>query len=211
MLVVLPWLAGSRVACAETVELSGQPATRRFGDENTLVLGGSVDLGRLTYDNAATSRTSFNFAPRAAWFVVERMSLGASLLFDYYRSDSGNPVFPLKESTVRYGGGATLGYDIPVSRLASMWFTFGAYFTRLEADVEAPSGTRLVHGQVIPLSDYEENIVSVDFFAPILLHPVPHLFLGAGPQVFADVVHTTEDTDTKRLYVGLSTIIGGWL
>jgi hypothetical protein len=207
-------LALSRVASAEVGEAedpgqSASPPLKRFGAEDTLVLDGSVDLGRLTYDDSKSKRLSLNFAPSASWFVADHFSLGASLQLGYVHDEVPSAAFDSTHRTV--GGGIGIGYDIPVSRFASMWFRFGGYLWHVSADLtQPPGGFRVVSGTPIS-GDYAETVVGMSFFAPILFHPARHVFMGIGPVAFSDVLHTIDEADAKRLYVGLSTIVGGWL
>ncbi len=46
----------------------------------------------------------------------------------------------------------------------------------------------------------------------VLHHPASHFFVGIGPSVSEDIVHTTDrGPQNRRTAYGASTIIGGWL
>ena len=57
-----------------------------------------------------------------------------------------------------------------------------------------------------------EKLVVAQIFAPFLIHPVRHFFLGIGPDFFVDLVHISgsSSSENRRIFFGASSIVGGW-
>jgi hypothetical protein len=65
-------------------------------------------------------------------------------------------------------------------------------------------------GRFIPVGDSRESAIFTYFYAPILLHPVSHFFLGFGPSLYVDLAHTVNDMPNRRTALGASSTLGGW-
>jgi hypothetical protein len=47
-------------------------------------------------------------------------------------------------------------------------------------------------------------------YAPVLIHPTRHFFLGIGPDVFVDLSRKVDEAMQKRSSWGASSVVGGW-
>jgi len=54
-----------------------------------------------------------------------------------------------------------------------------------------------------------QNAIVFRLYAPFLLHVGAHAFVGIGPDVYLDVIHTGPKI-ADRSFVGLSATAGGW-
>ena len=105
--------------------------------------------------------------------------------------------------------------NFPLGNVISIWPTvsLGAWYSH--SVLEAPSagylttisGTRVTIGTS---TGVDETVVVTELYAPILVHPVSHLFIGAGPNLLTDLSHTVGATSNNRSFMGLTTTIGGW-
>jgi len=86
--------------------------------------------------------------------------------------------------------------------------------TQATVSFEAPNSgfSTSVGGTAVQSSaDVHETFVDIDVFAPILIHPAAHFFLGLGPEMFRDISHSVDSVSNKRTFYGVSSVVGGWL
>jgi len=177
-------------------------AAAEFGDAGQVVIAVDVPfqqeasqfgLVRSSVSMGYGTSTIVVVRPSADWFITPHVSLGA--LIGYARGDVafGDAGLSSESSVTELSVGVRAGYDVHMSELVSIW-------GRLELIYAHISGAG--SGYDLPV------IVNV----PILLHPVPHFFLGAGPMFSRDLVHNVGGNDVaKTTNYGLQGIIGGYL
>jgi hypothetical protein len=176
-------------------------STRRadvFGDAGQLVISGaaSLSLERTTFAEGngplPGPSTSLFIAPSADFFVLRGLTVGAR--FSYQHADtSGAPAENGLSIGPRVGYNFTLGDHFSIWPTASVtygetWFGAGSH----------------VQG------------VSVGGYAPLLYHPVPHFFVGLGPNIQASVTATSStpqgSADEPRwIQYGVAFAAGGWV
>jgi hypothetical protein len=89
---------------------------------------------------------------------------------------------------------ARVGYDFPLGELFSFWPKAGlGLATHSQSD--GPTANRLF----------------VHAFAPFLVHPAPHFFLGLGPRAERDLSSKWDGRDANRgTDIGITSVVGGW-
>jgi hypothetical protein len=128
------------------------------------------------------STTTIDLAPAVDYFVMDHLSVGGFLRFDYSHFPSGH--------ATAFGIGPRVGYDIPFSGLFSVWPKLGFSFaTSSTSQPNQPSET--------------SNNFALNIFVPVMLHPAEHFFIGFGPAFDVDLTGTVKNTTIAgRLTIG---------
>jgi hypothetical protein len=180
---------------------------REFGNPGVIAIGGttSANFG-WTQDSppagaASTSVIDFNIAPDVQYFVIEGLSVGGTLLFDWNDPNKGS-------ATTTFGIGPTVGYNYWLSPGSlSLWpqvsFLFETVSQPTNQPAPAPSSTSLTE-------------MSLNAYVPLLIHPVEHFHFGVGPYVSIPLSSKesagsqSADFD-KFTSVGIRFEVAGWL
>jgi hypothetical protein len=168
-----------------------------FGSAGQLVLSSDVQgsLQVQTSDIASTV-TTITVGPAADYFLLRSFSVGAHALWEH-TGVSGVP------STDAWIAGVRVGYALRLGGSFSFWPRANVDFqhTSLLTLGTAPDGG-------IESGEISSDGVAIGVFAPFLFHPVPHFFVGAGPN--AQAVVATSGPDKPAVY-GLMFTLGGWI
>lgn len=197
------WGGGSDEPAAEGASTSHAPA---FGESGQVVFSGEFGIGgaKTWYAGTGTSTEALSIAPGVDYFVARHVSVG--IAFDYGSSKTtGLRPDGIRTTTKAAGGGGSLrlGVDIPFTSWLSFYprggFRFGTRVVDTRAGTEG-------YG-------YDEGLTTATLFAPLLVHPASHAFIGIGPYVAYDLVRQIKGTDasTPATSVGADLIVGGWL
>jgi hypothetical protein len=163
-----------------------------FGARGQLAI--SSDAG-LSISNTSTSgrggsTTRLELRPAVDYFIIDNLSLGGFLGLDYSKVPSGH--------STAFSIGPRVGYNIPLSRLFSIWPKAGLSFTSVSQTINAT-------GTDAETSTNSSNL-AVNLFVPVMLHPAAHFFLGFGPALDADLTG-----DVKSTTIAGRLTIGGWI
>lgn len=193
----------------EVAPASGQPKKKppRFGDAGTLVLTeeSAVSWQSVSYQGLDSSRNSFEIAGGFDWFFFRDQSLGfAAAYSDIHRQ--AFPPAPVASSGQSFGALVRYGFVLPFyswfSVYPRMTFSYSVAKTVVSADIVSAATTIQTH----------EHIVAAAITVPAMFHLATHFFVGLGPSVSEDIVHTQEHgPQTRRVAYGASTLLGGWL
>ena len=148
--------------------------------------------------------------PALDYFYTQNVSIGGSVFVRYANSTSGIGV---TTSTLTYGFHARVGSNIPLGKLTSFRPLGGLGVWRQQTSFEAPGPGYMgsIGGTPVELgSDVSETAIVIDFFGPLLIHPAPHFFVGLGPEIYEDLSHVVNSRSNKRLFIGISNVVGGW-
>lgn len=193
----------------------------RFGDAGTVALSGAfgIGLGWYDYDDGNVYTHAFNVSPELHVFVAENFSIGGSAYGAWSRSQGYSTRGSLDRDTrTTFGGALAFGYNVRLSRRVSFWPRVHLGFSTTSSTTESNVPSQ---SDEFPRSPdlgglYWERKVSGAYlyaFAPLLLHPVPHFFVGVGPTVYQDlgVVHENSyPAKNDRTSFGLTTTVGIW-
>jgi hypothetical protein len=202
------------IAERTTNEPLSAESLRRFGDRDELVLSGSFDvsLGRLGYSDTDSHSFAASFAPAFDYFVVENVTFGGSIVLRYYDEVALLNNSVLKTSATTYGAGVRVGYNIPFGEVVSWWLRGGVFAWRQRSKQSADYGASIVaDGTSVAFADHYETAAVFSIYAPLLVHPTSHLFLGFGPDIYTDFSHSVAEFENRRTFWGLSSVLGGWL
>jgi hypothetical protein len=172
---------------------SAQPAANpSFGEAGQLVLSSDAQASlQVQSGNGAGSLTTITLGPAADLFVIRSLSVGAHVLWQHTAA-SGAP------STDSLTAGLALGYAVRMTEAFSFWPKVS--FDYRHASTLALDPATLVEEEV------SSDAMVVGIFAPVLFHPVPHFFVGLGPNFQAAVIRSGSN-DTEY---GLMFTLGGW-
>ena len=166
-----------------------------FGRAGQFVPAGSVAISRSS--TGSDSSLDVLIAPEIGWFLADHFAAGVSLRYEITKVTVGG----VDQGTQTSAGVAPFAaYDLPLSPLVSIFPSAGLQFL-------SQPGDRKSWG--------------ITAFVPVLLHPVPHFFLGFGPTFFAEIVATvpavfapgvgSANSDTDKTWsFGARTTIGGY-
>jgi hypothetical protein len=190
--VVVCSLTLARVSAAQdpTVD-TGQGPSRAFGHARQLALSSDVAL---LIQRSSNDATTVQFAPAADYFVIDNFSIGGVILFDYTQAQNVD--------STRFSIGPRVGYNIRFTDMVGLWPKLGFSYTHtnISRDVEGSD-------EDVELSiSSPGNHISLNLFAPLMFHPVPHFFVGFGPFLDADL-----SGDNKTTTFGGRLTLGGWL
>lgn len=199
---------------AVTKELAPDP---RFGDPGQIALNGSLSasVGHLGYDSTDNTSTTVNVAPAFDYFSARNFSEGVTAFFRYGSSQSGGGRGGTSTSV---GATARVGHNVWLDDRLSFWpkLAFGVWHTWYSYSLAFASGVRssvTIDGLTIeigPSQKLSENVFFAEIEAPFLFHLAPHFYVGFGPDVFVDLVHSVESVKNLRRFVGAFSTLGGW-
>jgi Outer membrane protein beta-barrel domain len=181
-------------------------ASGRFGGAGQLVL--SVDL---PFTNSAPqfavlhetetmdgpSETVFVIQPSLDYFVIPNLTIGGTLGLTYIKESlMGTDVNVTQVSVI-----ARVGYNLSLSDVVSIWARAGFGYVHASSDSGGSSAT------------VSSTVVIVE--APVLFHPAPHFFLGAGPTFETELSSSLSSggasmDQPKTTAFGLTAMIGGY-
>jgi len=195
---------------AVTKDLAPDP---RFGDPGQIALNGalSASVGHLGYDSADASSTSVSVEPAFDYFSAQNFSEGVTAFFRYNDGRSGDR----EVSSTTVGATGRIGHNFWLGRVVSLWpkLSLGVWHTWYSYAVPAFGATATINGvtvEVGPSTHLDENVWFAEIQAPVLFHLAPHFYVGFGPDVFVDLIHSVESAKNLRRFVGAFSTLGGW-
>jgi len=197
MMIVLGGRAGAQVTAPPPPAAASPPmmmsgAAAEFGQRGQIAISGELK-GSILHQSASMnggSYTTFEIQPSLDYFVSPNLSVGG--LVGIRRESLGG-----SDSLVTFTIGPRVGYNIVLSGAVSLWVRAGLGYAHLSRSL----------GQV----DESGYVIPFSLFAPLLWHPVTHLFLGAGPFLETDLVSRIEGQSAPRTTdIGLSSTVGGY-
>lgn len=184
--MALPTMA----AAQDVTATAGRGPADTFGAKGQLAISSDAAL---VIQHASNDVTSIQLAPAVDWFVINGLSLGGFISFDY--SKAGN------DSGSRFGIGPRVGYNIALTDFMSVWPKIGFSYAHSSAKYVSAfgDGTSLVRNK-------SADALALNVFVPVMFHPATHFFVGFGPFLDTDL-----NGDNKVTVYGLKMTLGGWL
>ena len=159
------------VLCAALPAAALQQGQPRFGDKGEIVAGGGISIHRVTYASSGFGSTTLDLLPSASYFVVQNVEVGLLVRLTRTWGDSqavGRTEYAIEPS---------LGFNVPLADNLSLLPRLGVEFVHSSASFS--------NGNFFLDSAYGRLKLGV--FVPLLVHPVPHFFLGLGPKISTDL------------------------
>ena len=191
----------------QSIEESRAPApaapAERFGDAGQWVITAGFDAWFSYTTGGSNSRTDVYVHPDVDYFVAQHFSIGAELAFRYTNDD-----YAASTTTTLVGGGVLLGYDVRLGERVSLWPRASLGYSA--GHVKYEYSTYSYYGYpTVGTAESDTHGVTTSFSLPLLVHPVPHFFIGGGPQV-AGYFPTDDSSADPTLSVTVGMILGGW-
>jgi len=183
---------------------------RLFGERHSLVLSNDISMSAYSVSYAGTdsSSTSISFSPSADFFVAENVSLGLGVPIGYSDTKGKDPTTgaAVEDKATSYGVAGRFGVNW---RMVGDWLSLypRASLTIGGGEAKETSGQTSNSPSI--------SYVTVGIFAPVLVHPSEHFFMGLGPTAAADISRTakygSQSIDNTATSIGASGTLGGWL
>jgi hypothetical protein len=149
-----------------------------------------------SFMGTSSSGTTIVIAPSGDYFIAPNVSVGALVGFANGPTGVGD--------VTTFGLMPRAGYSLSLTDVLSIWPRLGiGYFY---TSVSPTGGGGSFSGYTIPF------FVEV----PVLWHPAPHFFIGAGPTLKTELVNKGENAagmtadGPKTTDLGITTMIGGY-
>jgi hypothetical protein len=162
-----------------TMPVARAEEPERFGRRGQVV----ITQGFGIISNAEnTSRV--RLSPAFNFFVANHFSVGFDATFEYISYEGSS------QSYKNFGIGLTLGGNIPMGSVLSLWPTLNnAYW----------------------VPDSGSNQASTSITVPLLIHVAPHFFIAVGPELFMYRNLSGSGSQTDLHFTqSLTSFIGGW-
>jgi hypothetical protein len=146
--------------------------------------GATVSAYSYSFNHSSAGGGVVNVAPGFGYFVARNLWIGASLglgLGDVkgYGAD-GTLVWT---RTTSVSGSLGLGLNVPFANVFSFFPTIAIGYEWTHR-LENPTGGSTTVANPYPSNDTTLSGPYISIFAPLLVHPVPHFYLGFGPTFF---------------------------
>ncbi len=210
LFVVAGWSTSARAADASEWGETGESAQPAFGAPKQWVISGafSVSVDRWFYSESQDESSAVVVAPSLDYFVIENLSVGGNLVFAYADTSTTLGDVPIDRTSTLYGTGLRVGYNVPFSRMVSLWIRPAAGIWRRH--VEESAAYYETTTTVVVDDEFDQTALWVDLYLPILIHPTSHFFLGIGPEVLEDVSNDRDSAGGRRHFRGITSMVGGW-
>lgn len=144
----------------------------------------AMSIQRTSQRGGKRGSLTVTVAPAADFFIIENLSLGLSVGVQHARSGDAR--------STRASAGPRIGYNVELTHLISFWPRIGlSYSFSATRDDELRA---------------RNHAVGINAFAPFLMHPVAHFFVGFGPFIDTDL-HGKQ----RAILWGGRMTLGGWL
>ena len=194
-----------------------EPASARFGARGQLVLSGATDLAiqASQWDGSQAWDFKVHFHPVLDYFAIKNLSLGLDLDAGYEDS-KGYDASGLTETQTTYlAAGPRVGLNVPFGSAASFWPQVSFDLAWTESTTSSVSSDGTSGGlSLFSQSAQSQTGPTVNLYLPILVHPVPHFFMGAGPYLFHQFGSVQNESGysvgEQRTTLGGSFLVGGY-
>ena len=166
-----------------------------FGAKGQIAISSdaALTIQRRTMSDVSGGTTSIQLAPAADYFVINNLSIGGFIGFDYTTSGEND--------SSRFSIGPRVGYNLPFSDLVSIWPKGGFSYAHTSSTVTVPGSG----GSTVSTTN-SSGAFALNLFVPVMFHPVQHFFAGFGPFLDTDL-----SGDAKATAFGGKLTMGGWI
>ena len=183
-------LASLTARAQDPTENTGAGPARNFGSAGQLTFASENTLDIVHSSNEATSVT---FGPAADYFIIDHLSIGGFIGFTFLNVHDSD--------TIKFGIGPRVGYYLPFTDMLGIWPKIGFSYAHTNMSVTVTDVMGVEHE-----TSASNDAIALNLFAPIMMHPATHFFVGFGPFLDVDL-----SGDNRVTSYGLKLTIGGWL
>ena len=176
------------------------------------ILGSSsaLSISNLTYSNSQATFFNATGAIGIDYFVVNNVSIGLDLEATY-SDDKGYGTTSLIDTTSStLAGGVRFGLNVPLGQ----WLSWYPRLTLLLAsDHQRTTPISSANGAAATPSSSQSTVgPALSVFAPLLVHPAPHLVVGFGPRLEYDlgVTRGGPNDGSQLSWYGVQCVVGGY-
>jgi hypothetical protein len=189
------------------------PEPERFGERGELVLTNALVASVSSTGYAGTSSSSLGTALGGSvdYFPTRFVSLGVAAAVSSSGTsllNNDGTLLPTSRSSLGGSLAVRLGVNLPIAR----WLSF---YPLANIGFEAESIDTTYAG---PDTKENEQALFVGLFAPLLVHPAEHFFVGFGPSISHDLsrefsfpLQSPNPTSNRSTSLGAGLVLGGWL
>jgi hypothetical protein len=162
-----------------------------FGRQGQVAVSSDFALSvSTTSHSGGGSSTDVVLAPALDYFVIDNLSVGGQLSLTWSKNGDWHGT--------GFGLAPRVGYDVPFADQLSFWPHLALFYAGF-SDSNDTSSTK----------------IGVTVYAPLLLHPAQHFFIGLGPRVSTDLSsrassHGLSGDGDKQTSIALTSTVGGW-
>jgi hypothetical protein len=174
---------------------AGRAQTGGFGEQGQLAVSAELQLDVVHTSQGQFGTTSYTFRPAGDYFLSPNFSVGG---FIGISSGTTSVMQVLASSAATFTEvslGARAGYNLRLTDLLSLWGLASLGYAR---DTLHIAGI-----------DTSGSIVPITLYAPLLFHVAPHVFLGLGPILSAQLVNSVPG-QSHAISFGLQSVVGGY-
>lgn len=190
-----------------------EPLAAPFGSQGQLVLSNDIDLA-ITYTRYDESKAEFFhlfIAPSIDWFVVRNVSIGITTGGHYSDTRGYGATNSIIHTTSTFASiGPRVSWNLPLGRYVSFNPRLMGGVEFYHSDTSANDGGPI--GLPDPVATTSPNVVGpwLTIYAPLLVHPIRHFFLGFGPYLYHAFGRVTGATDAgaEQTNLGAHAVIG---
>ena len=192
-----------------------EAAAPRFGAKGEFVVtgGSNISISSEQYSASPASAFSATFSPGLDYFVAPNLSIGVTADIAYSDNqgyDASGNLFASKTTTLT--AGPRIGFNVPFGEYLSWYPRIAFGLVNERTDEQLVTAAANPNGASFVTSSGSATGAWADVFAPILIHPARHFFLGVGPKFSHDFTHL-EGTSTitgQPTTISGQFVIGGW-
>jgi hypothetical protein len=126
--------------------------------------------------------TTLILQPAFDYFILKNLSLGGAVGLTYTKQGDSRGT--------RFNIGPRVGYNFELAPKLTIWPKLGISYSHTNIDSANDSA----------------NSLALNLFAPVMLHPAEHFFVGFGPFLDADL-----SGDSRATAWGFKLTLGGWI
>jgi hypothetical protein len=197
----------------ERAPVSGGPLFGRKGQ--WVVLGSSSSAGISASTFSASEANFFNVSGSVGvdTFVLRNLSIGIDAEVGY-SDNKGYGAVSLNETTSTHlAGGVRFGLNVPLGRTFSWYPRLTLGIDSDHSDTHTISVASAGASVSAPPPSSTSNVGPwINLYAPLLVHPVPHFFVGFGPRIERDfgVQRGGPYDGSQTMTLGAELTVGGW-
>ncbi len=192
---------------AETTPPAVAPPAPRFGQAHQIVISNELGAGASSTMRVGTdsSTTQAHLSPALDYFVVNHISLGVVASLSYSAASGVDAITQetVRSTTSALSFGARAGFELPIAPWLSFYPRVSLSYGIGKYDQKSAGNANV--------NSY--HFVAVGAYAPLVVYPASHLFLGFGPSISRELDRTygPRDLQNRSTTLGAGFVVGGWL
>ena len=185
----------------------------RFGDSGEVVLSNDLDAFIHSVSRSGTPASTLNGGVGGSvdYFAAPHVSIGGALSLTGSSGNGfdGSTGAPVQYNDTQWMVWLRLGVGLPILPWLS-FYPVGEIGFGGQTYNETENGAQ---------NQSSGALVAVSLYAPLLVHPAPHAFIGFGPGIYQDLsaqytdpaLPNSPSIQNRETTLSLSLVVGGWI